>query len=59
MYYKKIILETNYVECEKMPLRYTSESKFFNNNFIINITLIIITYINININNCAQQILSL
>ena len=42
-----------------MPPRYISESKFFNNNFIINIILIIIIYINININYCTCQILSL
>ena len=42
-----------------MLLRCTSESKFFNNNFIINIILIIITYTNINIDCCARRILSL
>ncbi len=42
-----------------MPLKCTSESKFFNNNFIINIIIIIIIYTNININCCAHRILLL
>ena len=42
-----------------MPSRYISKNKFFNNNFIINIILIIITNINININCCIYQILLL
>ena len=41
-----------------MLSKYTSKSKFFNNNFIINIILIIITYININIDYYICQILS-
>ena len=42
-----------------MPPRYTFKSKFLNNNFIINIIIIIITYTNINIDYYAYQILSL
>ena len=41
-----------------MPFKYISENKYFNNNFIINIILIKITYTNININYYAYQILS-
>ena len=42
-----------------MPSKYTFKNKFFNNNFIINIIIIIITYTNINIDYCACWILSL
>lgn len=42
-----------------MPLKCTFESKFFNNNFIINIIMIIITYINNNIDCYFHRILSL
>ena len=40
-----------------MSSKYISKSKFFNNNFINNIILIIITDIKININFCTYQIL--
>lgn len=47
---KKIILQKNCLKYEKMLLKCTFESRFFNNNFIINIIIILITYTNISIN---------
>ena len=57
--YKKITLQKNYIEYKKILPKCISESKFFNNNFIINIIIIIITYTNININFYICSILSL
>ena len=53
---KEIILQKSFIECEKMPPKYTSESKFF--YFILIITCFIIL-IFIYIDCCARRILSL